>query len=184
MKASVFILLVPVGFATYGGIIYYRLLWLKFQSRQALQHVDEQLNKHHETIPHLLLAMSGYVIHETWVIEHVIQARYRSLAAATQEERMMASSHLSAALHHFFKISESISEIHGDDEAMLMNMQVMMSEQKIAVAREYYNHIVQHYNESIERFPHSLCAQIAGFRRESLFEIPAHSAREFAGLEV
>jgi len=184
MRASVLIFLVPAGFATYGGYIYYRLLWLRIQSRHALQHVDEQLNKHHEYIPHLLLAMSGYVVHETWVIERVIEARYRSLAAATKEERMVASTHLSVALHHLFRVSDSHSGISCDEEAMLMNMQVMMCEQKIRVAREYYNQIVQHYNERIERFPHSLCAQLAGFRREALFELPAIPGREFAGMEA
>src|SRR5580700_4210400 len=117
MRASVLILLVPAGFATYGGYVYYRLLWLRLQSRQALKHVDEQLNKHHDTIPHLLLAISGFVVHETWVIEHVIQARYRSIAAATKEERMAASSHLSAALHHLLQISERCMDLRFDDEA-------------------------------------------------------------------
>lgn len=181
MRASVLILLVPAGFATYGGYIYYRLLWLRIQSRQALQHVDEQVCKHHEHIPHLLLAMSGFVIHETWVIEHVIQARYRSISAATREERMAASTHLSAALHHLFQVSERLAEFHADEEAALIHLQVVMSEQKIALAREYYNHIVEVYNDRIERFPHNICAQLAGFRRESLFDLPAIPGREFAG---
>jgi LemA protein len=184
MRASVLILLVPVGFATYGGYIYYRLLWLRLQSRQALQHVDEQLSRHHDTIPHLLLAMSDFVVHETWIIEHVIQARYRSISAATKEERMVASTQLSAALHHLFQISERLSDLHSDEEAAMIHLQVVMSEQKIAVAREYYNHIVQVYNDRIEQFPHSLCAQIAGFHREALFELPAMHGREFAGLEA
>jgi LemA protein len=184
MRASVLVWLVPAGFATYGSYIYYRLLWLRHQSRKALRHVDEQLGKHHEYIPHLLLAMSGYVVHETWVIEHVIQARYRSMAAASKEERMAASTHLSSALHHLFQLSESCSDLHADEEAMLMNTQVMLCEQKIEVAREYYNHIVNHYNARIERFPHSLCARIAGFRHESLFEVPTFAGREYAGFDV
>jgi len=184
MRASVLILLVPAGFATYGGYIYYRLLWLRHQSRQALQHVDDQISKHHDTIPHLLLAMTGYVVRETWVIEHVIQARYRSMAAITREEKMAASTHLSASLHHLFELADRCTEIAVDEDAMLLNMQVMMCEQKIAVAREYYNEIVQHYNERIERFPHSLCAQIAGFRRETLFDLPSLAPREYASIEA
>jgi LemA protein len=184
MRASVFILLVPAGFATYGGLIYYRLMWLRIQSRQALQHVDMQLGKHHDTIPHLLLAMSDYIVHETQAIEHVIQARYASIAAATQEERMAASMHLSAALRHFLEISERFADIGTDQEAALIHMEVAMAEQKIAVARDYYNHVVQVYNDQIERFPHSLCAQLAGFRREAMFEAPMLGGREFAGLEA
>jgi len=179
MRASVLIFLVPVGFATYGGYVYYRLAWLHLQSQQALQHVDEQLGKHHDYIPSLLLALCDHIRHETWVMEHVIQARYHSLAAATREERMMASTHLSEALHHLFRVSESCSGFHADEEATLIHMQVLLGEQKIAVARDYYNHIVQHYNEQLERFPHRICAQIGGFRPQALFEPPAHVQREY-----
>jgi len=183
MRASVLIVLVPIGFATYGGYIYYRLAWLHLQSRQALQHVDDELSKHHEYIPHLLLALCDHVRHEVWAIENVIQARYRSLAAVTCEERMMAATHLSEALHHFFRVSENCSGFHADEEAVLIHMQVMLGEQKIAIAREYYNHVAQHYNEQIERFPHSIVAQLGGMRRLASFEFPEHASRELAGIE-
>ena len=184
MRVSVLILLAPVGFVTYGGFVYYRLVWLHVQSRQALQHVDEQLGKHHDYIPHLLLALCDHIRHETWAIEHVIQARYRSLAASTQEERMMASTHLSEALHHLLRISQNCSGFHADEEAVLIHMEVMLAEQKIKMARDYYNHVVEHYNEQLERFPHSIVAQLGGFEREMLFESPPHMHREFAGAQA
>jgi len=184
MRASVFLILVPAGFTAYGGYIYYRLLWLRMQSKRALQHVDDQLSSHHRSIPELLLAVSTYVKHEVWVIDHVVEARYRLLAATTLEDRMHASTHLSEALHHLFRISQNCTEFHSDDEAALIHMQVELAEQKIALAREYYNHVVEHYNERIGRFPHSLMAQIAGFRREALFEFPSVSGRAYAGIEL
>ena len=184
MRASVILFLVPAGFTAYGGYIYYRLLWLRIQGKRALQHVDDQLAGHHGSIPDLLLALSDYVHHETWVIEHVIEARYRLMAAKTIEERMVASTHLSEALHHLFRISKHFSEFHGNDEAALVHMQVELAEQKIALAREYYNHVVQHYNDQIEQFPHSLMAKVAGFKRESLFDFPMVSGRAFEGLQA
>ena len=175
MRASVLIFLVPVSLTAYGGYIYYRLIWLRVQSRQALQHVEHELGRHHDTIPHLLLAVNDYLRHETWVVEHVIQARYRSLAAATLEERLLASTHLSEALHHLSRLAEKCSGFHADEEAVLIHMQIMLGEQKIAVARDYYNHVVQHYNERIQQFPHSLVAQLGGFHPEATFE-----SREYA----
>lgn len=171
MRATVLILLLPASLATYGGYVYYRLLWLRLQGRQALQHVDHQIGRHHDHIPPLLLAISEFAVRETWVIEHVMEARCRSLAAATKEERMAASTHLSAALSHLFRISEACIELHSNEEAMLIHTQVMICEQKIDVAREYYNHVVQVYNDRLGRFPHSLVAQLAGMRRETLFEV-------------
>lgn len=175
MRASVLVFLVPVSLTAYGGYIYYRLFWLRVQSRQALQHVDYQLGMHHDTIPHLLLAVNDYLRHETWVVEHVIQARYRSLAAATVEERLLASTHLSEALRHLSQLAEKCSGFHADEEAVVIHMQVMLGEQKIALARDYYNHVVQHYNEQIQRFPHSIVAQLGGMRPEARID-----DREFA----
>ena len=169
MRASVLLILVPAGFTAYGGLIYYRLLWLRMQSRNALQHIDE-LSGHHSTIPDLLLACSEYIRHEAWVIEHVIDARSRLLAARTLEERILASTHLSHSLHHLFVITKGCVELHRDDEAALIHMQVELAEQKIALAREYYNEVVQHYNEKLGQFPHSLLARLGGLRREVLFE--------------
>ncbi len=184
MRSSVLIFLVPASFVAYGGYIYYRLLWLRHQSHQALQHVQEQIGKHHEYIPHLLLAMSTYIVHETVVIEHVIEARYRSISAITKEERLLASTHLSSALHHLFRVSSNHDGIQSDDEARLLHCQVVLCEQKIEVAREYYNHVVLHYNEQLGRFPHCICAQLAGFKREALFEIGSLPRLEFAGMEA
>jgi LemA protein len=169
MRASVLLILVPAGFTAYGGLIYYRLLWLRMQSRTALRHIDE-LSGHHATIPDLLLAVSEYIKHEAWIIEHVIDARSRLLAARSLEERILASTYLSHALNHLFVISKGCVELHRDDEAALIHMQVELAEQKIALAREYYNEVVHHYNEKIEQFPHRIFARLGGLRREAIFE--------------
>jgi LemA protein len=184
MRASVLLLLVPVGLGAYGGYIYYRLLWLRLQSKRALQHVEDQLSGHHVTLPEFLHKMSEYVKHEAWVIDHVVEARCRLMMATTIEERMHASTHLSEVLHHLLQISKSCHELHANDEAALIHIQVELAEQKIALAREYYNHVVQHYNERIECFPHSVMAKVAGFRREAMFEFPFNPSRAYAGFEV
>ncbi len=182
MRASFLLILVPAGFTAYGGLIYYRLLWLRMQSRNALQHIDE-LSGHHATIPDLLLAVSEYVRHEAWIIEHVIDARSRLLAARTLEERILASTHLSHALHHLFVVSKGCVELHRDDEAALIHMQVELAEQKIALAREYYNEVVHHYNETIEQYPHRFFAKIGGLRREALFEMLPAGSVSLAGAQ-
>ena len=97
---------------------------------------------------------------------------------------MQASTHLSEALHHLFRISKSCAEFHTNDEAALIHMQVELAEQKIALAREYYNHVIEHYNVRIEQFPHSLMAKVAGFKRETVFDFPMMSNRAFAGADV
>jgi len=183
MRVSVFIILLPVGLAAYGGIIYYRLAWLHTQSRHALRHVDLQLNQHHHYIPHLVTAISTYAHHERDVFERVVQARLRSLAAQTLEERMLASTHLSHALHHLFVVSESCTMLHTNDEHSLVHMQVMLSEQKIALARDYYNQVIGHYNSRIQRFPNNVMAQLAGFRPKALFEHPELASHEYASME-
>jgi len=170
MRVSFIYLLVPASLATYGGILYYRLAWLHHQSNRALRHVDEQLNKHHEMIPHLLLAIADYAHHERDVLLRVIHARKISMAAKSWEDRMYASTHLSHALHHLFQVSLSCMEFHESKDRALIHMQVMLAEQKIALARDYYNHVIEPYNERITRFPSNILAGMCGFRPKMPFE--------------
>lgn len=183
MRASVLYLLVPASLATYGGFLYYRLAWLHHQSRMALRHMDEQMGKHHELLPHLLLAVAKYAENEREVLLHVIRARKHAISASTQEERMAASSHLSRALLHLFRVSESCTLLHMDDEAALIHSQVMLAEQKIAVAREYYNQIIEHYNERVSRFPSCIVARLCRFERKMAFERPELLGALFPSLE-
>ena len=183
MRASVFYFLVPASLVSYGGFLYYRLAWLHHQSRQALQHVDAQLSNHHDLIPHLLLAIANYAHHEREVLENVIVARRRTMTAKSFEERMLASTQLSYALTHLFRVSESCTLLHADDDANLIHMQVVLAEQKIVLAREYYNHVIQHYNERLSHFPSSLLAQLAGFERKLPFELSENIGASFARME-
>ncbi len=183
MRVSVLYFLIPASLATYGGFLYYRLAWLHHQSVRALQHVDAQLNSHHQLLPHLILAIAQHAHHEREILDNAIKARRAVLNARTLEERMMASSQLSHALRHLFQLSEACSLLHMNDEASLIHMQVVLAEQKIALAREYYNHVTQHYNERISRFPHNLMAHIAGFERKIPFELGDHVGHSFARME-
>ena len=183
MRVSVLLILMPAALAAYGGIVYYRLAWLHLQGRQALRHIDEQLKNHHERIPHLLLAVADYLHHERDVLEHVLQARRRSLAASTIEDRLRASGHLSHALDRLFQASEMCPGLHSNDEAALIQMQVRLAEQKIALARDYYNQVIEHYNRRLESFPGSLMAKLGGYRRMAVFEFPEHLSREYASAE-
>ena len=184
MRISVLLVILPASLAAYGGFIYYRLLWLRLQGNRALQHVELELSGHHQTIPELMGAVSRYLKHETWIIEHVFEARLKLIAAKTLEERMVASTHLSQALNHLFQIAQGCVEFHGDDEASLVHMQVELAEQKIALARDYYNHVVEHYNAYLSRFPNNILGQIAGFKRRELFAFPAVSSIAYANLEL
>ncbi len=180
MRAYVIFLLVPVSLASYGGFLYYRLAWLHHQSRRALRHVDEQLNNHHELIPHLILALAEYAHHEKLVFENLIHARKLAMSASNLEERILASMRLSHALHHFLRVSESKTQLSADDHATLLHMKVVLSEQKIALAREYYNEVVGHYNHRISSFPSNVMAKIVGFERKVLFEIPDNMSYQLA----
>ena len=183
MRASVIYFLIPASLAAYGGFLYYRLAWLHHQSVRALQHVDAQLNCHHDLLPHLILAIAQYAHHEREILDNAIKARRAVMNARTLEERMIASARLSDALHHLFQVSEACSLLHTNDEASLIHMRVVVAEQKIALAREYYNHVIQHYNERISRFPHNFMAQIAGFERKIPFELGESVTHSFARME-
>jgi LemA protein len=169
MRTTVIYLLVPVALVSYSGYLYYRLAWLHLQSNKALQHVHDNLATHHHLLPHLLLALEDYARHERHVLVNVIHARRLALAARTLEERMVASAHLSDALRHLLALSERCHDLHHDHEVNLVHMKVALAEQKIILARDYYDHVVHHYNEEIEKFPHRIVARLAGFERKVPF---------------
>ena len=131
--------------------------------------MDDHLMAHHQLLPHLLLALEEYARHEKHVLQNVIRARRIALAAITLEERMIASTHLSEALTHLLRLSETCHDLHRSEETSLVHMRVALAEQKITLARDYYNEIVWHYNAEIDKFPHRIVARVAGFERKKPF---------------
>jgi hypothetical protein len=71
---------------------------------------------------------------------------------------------------HIVHLAENYPNLRAHDSFNQLQAQLIETEQRIALARAYFNDAASAYNTAIEVFPDSLFAKLGGFRRMALLE--------------
>ncbi len=164
------------------GIIAIIVWWIKtynklVESTQKVQNqwsqIDVQLKKRYDLIPNLVETVKGYAKHEKETLENVIMWRSRATGATTTEEVMEANNGLSQALGRLLVSVEKYPDLKANTNFMALQNDLKDVENKIAMARQFYNDTVQKNNELIQKFPSSIVANRHKdkFKIEKYFEV-------------
>jgi len=162
--------------ATAGGFLGLWLLgwlWMAFNSMvrlrqmvtQAWSNVDVQLHRRADLIPNLVEAVKGYRDHERCVQESL--ALLRSQAQATRPGQPGPDP--VATSPAIIAIVEQYPELKANDVFMRLQRQLADTENRIALAREYFNNIAEHYNRRLAIVPESFVAWLGRFREQPFF---------------
>ena len=81
-----------------------------------------------------------------------------------------ANSSLDSALGRLLAISESYPELKASEQFIALQDELAGTENRIAVARQYYNEKVKAYNTAIQTFPNSMIAGLNGYKSMPYFE--------------
>ena len=81
-----------------------------------------------------------------------------------------ANSSLDSALGRLLAISESYPELKASEQFIALQDELAGTENRIAVARQYYNEKVKAYNTAIQTFPNSIIAGLNGHSTMPYFE--------------
>ena len=131
----------------------------------ALSQVKVRLQRRADLIPNLVETVKGFAAHETEVFASVSEARSR-LAGAVETgslaEMAEANSALNAPLGRLLAIVEAYPDLKANQNFLQLQDQLEGTENRIAVARQDYNRIVEDYNGYIRRFPYNLTAKMFG----------------------
>jgi hypothetical protein len=145
-------------------MVYNSFVDLRQRVRQAWSLVDVQLQRRHDLIPNLVQLVQGYGDYE-----HRLQrelAALRSELVATPPG--VAGPDYRAVTNTVVAIAEHYPQIKADANFMGLQKCLVDTEQRIALARGYFNDIATHYNTRLEIVPERFVARLAGMQPQAL----------------
>lgn len=163
---AVLVLLIIWYFSTYNSLIS-----LRNRKDDQFSQIDVQLKRRADLIPNLVETVKGYAKHESKTLEDVIKARNTYTTAHTVDEKVKASGEITNALNKLFALSESYPDLKANTNFMSLQNDLKDTEDKISMARQFYNDTVLTYNNKVERVPSNIVANIGGFKKGEFFQI-------------
>lgn len=157
------------------------LVTLKENVEMQQAQVETTLQRRSDLIPNLVETVKGYVNHEEDVFTEIAEARSKlagSIQSGDIESISEANNALDSALSRLLVISENYPKLQASEQFIALQDELAGTENRIAVARQYYNEEVRTYNTTIQKFPTSLIAGMNGYYPMPYFEADesAHEA--------
>ncbi|MEC9476703.1 MAG: LemA family protein [Planctomycetota bacterium] len=143
-------------------MVYNSLLALKNRVEQAWKNVDVQLKRRHDLIPRLVEVVQGYKEHEAELHEHLVMLR--------NEAQVAIGDAATACTPTVMALKEAYPDLEANTLFQNLQDELTRTEQKIALARGYYNDIVAENNERVERIPDRFFRGLARMGRRRYYE--------------
>lgn len=154
----------------YIFVLYNSFISLDNKVKEAFSTMDVYLKKRWDLIPNLVETVKGYAKHEKNTLEDVIKARNTYVTANTPEEKMKSSGELTQMVNKLFALAESYPDLKANQNFLSLQEDLKDTENKISVARQFYNDTVLTYNNKVEMVPSNIVAGICGFKKGIFFE--------------
>ena len=156
--AVVVILLIIAVIKTYNHMVVLR----NRVDNQGAQ-IEVQLKRRADLIPNLLETTKGYAHYEQETLSKITELRSRVLNASSAAE-----SALGREISHILAVGEQYPELKANQNFLQLQSELKETENKIVMARQFYNDTVTKYNTAIMMFPRSIFAGLFGFRQKDL----------------
>lgn len=156
-------------------MVYNSMADLKNRVRQGWSNVDVQLKRRHDLIPQLVKVVEGLTDHERTVHEQV--ALLRSQAAAT--EPGSPGPDPQGCAKSLVAIREAYPQLKTNKAFLRLQEQLVETEQRIALARTYFNEIAAHFNIRLQVIPDRFVAAMGGMKIQAYI-----TAEDFERAEV
>jgi LemA protein len=148
----------------------------------AAAQIKTQLQRRADLIPNLVETVKGFARQESTVFIAVADARSR-LSGAVQggnlQQMSEANQALNAPLGRLLAIVEAYPELKSNQNFLDLQNQLEGTENRISVARQDYNQVVEDFNAYIRRFPYNLTAKVFGLGKpREYFELTTPGAAE------
>lgn len=166
-------LVVLIAVAVIGILIYNTLVRRRNRVEQAYSTIDVQLVQRYDLIPKLVETVRQYMTHERSLLEEIVRLRSAAIGSNTPAERLRMDGELTSALGQLRVAVENYPQLRASENFGQLQRSLNEVEEQIAAARRSYNSAVTDYNNTVQTFPSSLVASMAGFRAEEVYEAEA-----------
>ncbi|MGQ0795520.1 MAG: LemA family protein [Nitrosopumilaceae archaeon] len=124
--------------------------------------VEAQLQRRYDLIPNLVESVKGYMQFEKQVLEDVTRLRSQWQSSSSSETRVQLSNQIEQALSKIILTYEAYPNLKADSTVTRLMDELAGTENRIAVARTYYNDGVRDFNTHLRTFPNNVFNQ-SGF---------------------
>jgi hypothetical protein len=145
-------------------MVYNSLISLK--NRVATANIDVELKRRYDLIPQIVHVVEGMQKHERNIQETVVLLRNQSDINSIENKHTSA---VKGCSNRLMMLIENYPELKSNEFFMQLHHNIVETEQRIALARNYYNDIIETYNNRRERFPENMIAYIAGLQPVPMF---------------
>lgn len=159
-------LLFLLTLTTLGGCGYNELQTKEEAVFKAWGDVEATLQRRGDLIPNLVETVKGYAAHEAQTLEAVISARAKATAVTINPKDLgnaeamarfqEAQGGLSSALGRLMVVAERYPDLKANQSFLDLQTQLEGTENRINVARQRYNTVVEEFNAAIRLFPANL----------------------------
>ncbi len=151
---------------TWIWMLYNSMVDLRNRVRQGWSLIEVQLKRRHDLIPPIVAAVDGLRGHERKVLAAVTDLRAQQEATAPGK----AGPDYHGMAHRIAVVAEAYPVLRTSDAFLRLQKTLTETEQRVALARDYFNGISSAYNTRLEIFPDAVLARLFGFVRQPLLE--------------
>lgn len=172
-SAVIYVLIVVVILLLYCFSVRNNLVDLQEDVNMQKAQIETQLQRRNDLIPNLVSTVKGYASHEEEVFTEIANARAKlagSIESGNIDEISSANASLDSALGKLLAISEAYPELKANEQFTALMDELAGTENRISVARQYYNEKVSAYNRKVQHLPTNFVATIFGFSPMPYFE--------------
>ncbi len=153
-----------VWIISWAWMVFNSMIELRERVRQAWANVDVQLKRRHDLIPRLVEAVKGMRDYERQVQVEI--ARLRAEMESTPPGQ--PGENPKACAGCLLAVIEKYPELKSDGSFLSLQKSLAETENRICLARAYYNGIATFYNTRLEIIPDRFLAALGGMRPQQL----------------
>lgn len=178
METGTVFLVIVVIVVAWMVLIYNYLVQLRENVKNGWAQIDVQLKRRHDLIPNLVDAAKGYMMHERETLDTIVKSRQHAVDAKSLRDIQESENFLTGALGRLSAVFENYPQLKADRQMVLLQEELVSTENKITLARQYYNEEVTRLNVTLKMFPNNLIASFFHFSSRPLFEIKDQIQKE------
>ena len=149
---------------------YNKLVTLRQRTKNSFSQMDVQLQRRFDLIPNLVETVKGYMTHESETLTKIAELRTSWANAKTIDEKAKLDNELAGTLKTIMAVSESYPDLKASQNFTNLQSELSETEDKISYSRQFYNDSVLMYNNTREKFPSNIVANIFGFKEINFFK--------------
>ncbi len=156
--------------STYNGLVDVRNRVLRARAM-----LEVEFQRRHELIPKLAQVVDQVASHEREVLETITELRSPSqfeqdCASGESEQMAQALDAQTERLNRLFQLTEKYGNLTSDGAFEKLMRELTICEDRLVLARQFYNDSVERANDRIGAFPDLLVARLAGVEEESYLQ--------------